>query len=99
MKNKLFNDKKKRTLSLQSEKKRFILKSITKNNVIYKSTRWNSELKLTKFDANNFFNRFVNRCILTGRKNKFNGKFKFSRLTFLKLARSGFINGLTKSSW
>lgn len=44
--------------------------------------------------------KFVNRCILTARKAKFNKNFKnFSRLSFLKLARSGTINGVKKASW
>ena len=99
MKNQLYKDKKKRDFSLKFEKKRFILKSLTKNNNLIKSTRWNTSLNLTKLEANSFFTRTVNRCVLTGRKNKLHNKFRFSRLTFLKLARNGFINGLHKSTW
>jgi len=43
--------------------------------------------------------KFVNRCIFTARRAKFNKNFKkFSRLSFLKLARSGAINGIKKAS-
>jgi ribosomal protein S14 len=34
--------------------------------------------------------------MFTGRKGKFNKEFRFSRLSFLKLARNGFIGGLKK---
>jgi len=41
----------------------------------------------------------VNRCVITNRKAKFNRIFKkFSRLSFLLLARSSVIPGLKKSS-
>ena len=51
-------------------------------------------------DALNYFNktRFVNRCVLTNGKAKYNQTFKiFSRFSFLKLARSGTINGIEKA--
>jgi len=37
--------------------------------------------------------------LLTGRKSKVNKSYKFSRLSFLRLARNGLIVGLKKSSW
>lgn len=99
MKNQLHKDKNKRNFSLKFEKKHFILKSLMKNTNTIKTLRWNTSLKLTSLDLKHSFVKTVNRCILTGRKNKFNKNFKFSRLTFLKLARNGYINGLFKSSW
>jgi len=55
-------------------------------------------LKLSSLSKNK--NRYVNRCILTSRKAKFNRFLKkFSRLSFLKLARLGVVSGLKKSSW
>lgn len=57
-------------------------------------------LKLSNLSINLNKTRFVNRCVLTKRKAKFNKTFKkFSRLSFLRLARSGCIVGLKKSSW
>lgn len=97
MKNQIQKDKNKRNLTLKFENKRIILKSIIKNNNICKTIRWNSELKLTELNSNGHKNRQVNRCILTGRKGKFNKLFRLSRLSFLKFARNGFICGLKKS--
>jgi small subunit ribosomal protein S14 len=97
MKNQIQKDKNKRNLSLKFENKCIILKSIAKNNNITKTTRWNSELKLTDLNANSYKSRLVNRCVLTGRKSKSNGAFRFSRLSFLKFARNGLIAGLKKS--
>ena len=96
MKNQIQKDKNKRILSSKIENKRIILKSIACNNKISKIIRWNCELKLTTLPSNNFKTSIVNRCILTGRKGKFNKEFRFSRLSFLKLARNGFIGGLKK---
>jgi len=43
--------------------------------------------------------KFVSRCILTNSKAKFVRTFKkFSRLSLLRLARSGEISGLKKAS-
>ena len=96
MKNQLNKDKKKRKFSLKNENKKFILKSILKNHCISKTVRWNSNLKFTNTITST---SLVNRCIFTGRKKKINSNFKISRLSFLKLARNGFISGLTKSTW
>lgn len=97
MKNQIQKDKFKRNLNLKFENKRVILKSIAKNNNICKTIRWNSELKLTEINSNSHKNRSVNRCIVTGRKGKFNKFFRFSRLSFLKFTRKGLISGLKKS--
>ena len=99
MKNQLHKDKKKRNLSLQNENKKFILKSISKNNSLPKPIRWNSNLKFTDFLKTNNTIGLVNRCVLTGRKKKVNKNYRLSRLSFLKLARNGFISGLSKSTW
>lgn len=98
MKNQLYKDKNKRILNFKYEQKQIILKSINKNIAVSKPTRWNSSLKFIDFETNSFDTRIVNRCILTGRKNKVN-HFKFSRLSFLKLVRNGLIFGLKKSTW
>jgi ribosomal protein S14 len=62
--------------------------------------KWNAILKLSNLSIKFNKTRFVNRCILTRRKAKFSKIFeKFSRLSFLRLARAGSIVGLKKSSW
>jgi ribosomal protein S14 len=84
----------------QQELNHIILKSIVKNENLSLVLKWNAISKLSTFSANQNKTRFVNRCILTNRKAKFNRIFKkFSRLSFLLLARSGAISGLRKSSW
>lgn len=96
MKNQIQKDKNKRNLNSKIENKRVILKSIIYNNKISKIIRWNCELELTNISSINFKTGIVNRCVFTGRKGKFNKQFRFSRLSFLKLARNGFIGGLKK---
>jgi small subunit ribosomal protein S14 len=39
------------------------------------------------------------RCLQTGRKRAFIGRFKLSRIRFRELASQGMIPGVTKSSW
>jgi len=41
----------------------------------------------------------TNRCTLTGRRKYINKFYRFSRIEFLKLARSGNISNLRKSTW
>ena len=99
MKNKFYKDKKKRHLNLTHETQKDILVSIYKNQKIPVNIRWNSGLKFSnKFCLNNLTSS-INRCVFTGRKKQIHKKFKLSRLSFLKFARNGFINGLRKSSW
>jgi small subunit ribosomal protein S14 len=43
--------------------------------------------------------RLSKRCLATGRKRAYIGRFKLSRIAFRELASNGFIPGVTKSSW
>jgi small subunit ribosomal protein S14 len=43
--------------------------------------------------------RLVNRCLASGRRRGYLRRFKLSRIAFRELALSGFIPGVTKSSW
>jgi len=43
--------------------------------------------------------RKTNRCLLTGRRRGYMGRFKLSRIAFRELASAGMIPGVTKSSW
>jgi ribosomal protein S14 len=93
-------DKKIRKLFNQQELNYVILKSIVKNENLSLIIKWNAISKLSHFSRSHNKTRFINRCILTNGKAKFNKTFKkFSRLSFLRLARSGSISGLKKSSW
>jgi len=100
MKKQTQKDKKLRKSFNQQELNNVILKSIVKNENLSLLIKWNAVLKLSKFLGSQNKTQFVNRCVLTNRKAKFNRIFKkFSRLSFLLLARSGSISGLKKSSW
>jgi ribosomal protein S14 len=100
MRNQIQKDSNIRNFFSKQELTSNILKNITKNKNFALTLKWNATLKLSKLFVNFNKTRFVNRCVLTGRKAKFNKIFKkFSRLSFLRLARSGRIVGLIKSSW
>lgn len=43
--------------------------------------------------------RMSRRCLASGRKRAFIGRFKLSRIAFRELASQGMIPGVTKSSW
>lgn len=93
-------DKKIRKRFNQQEVSSIILKSIVKNENFSLIVKWNAISKLSNFSTSQNKTRFVNRCVLTNRKAKFNRIFKkFSRLKFLLLARAASIPGLKKSSW
>lgn len=100
MKKKLPKDIKIRKFFNQQELNYIILKSVVKNENLPLMVKWNGISKLSDLLGGHNKIRFVNRCILSSSKAKFNRKFKkFSRLSFLSLARAGKISGLKKSSW
>lgn len=90
-------------------RKRITVKNMELNNVILKATilnsnyfkfiYWNSSFKLTDVFEKISKTRIVDRCIVTGRKSKFNKFFRFSRIVFLRLSKLSLILGLKKSSW
>ena len=43
--------------------------------------------------------RCSKRCVQSGRKRAFIGRFKLSRIAFRELASNGMIPGVTKASW
>jgi ribosomal protein S14 len=92
-------EKRNRTARFFIEDNQIILKSIRQNTFIEKPTKLNTTLKISNMTK--YFNkiRFVNRCILTGRKNHVHKLFRFSRLVFLRLARNSDIVSLKKGVW
>lgn len=92
-------DKKNRKQFKFSEHKKLMLKSLRNNTNISKMIRWKSFENLLVFTARSSLSYFSNRCVITGRKKRINKSYSFSRIVFLKLVRSGNINGLKKSSW
>ena len=99
MKNLVQKDKQFRSDVKKFERKRLILKSIIKNTYLADIIRWNAVLKLTKLPSNTSKVYITNRCTLTGRRKYINKFYRFSRIEFLKLARSGKISNLRKSTW
>ena len=80
-------------------KKRMALKKIIKNKKLDLSERFAAQLKLNKLPKNSAKIRVRNRCEITGRPHGYYRKLKMSRIALRKLASSGKIPGMTKSSW
>jgi len=87
----------KRNLVSVYEKKKNIYKSLTNNNNLTKTVRWNADLHSLKRSLSSV--QLTNRCIITGRKNIFNNHYRLSRIIFLKYSRQGLIANLIKSTW
>ena len=97
---KLFaKDKKNRKTTKELELKRFILKQISTNSNFLKTLRWNALDKLSNMQRASSKTVISNRCVRTVNKKTFHKFTNFSRTVFLKLAKSGYISGLRKSSW
>lgn len=99
MKSLIQKDKKRRKLSYKYETNRLILKNIIKNKNLTTTIRWNAVIKLSILPNNSSKIKQSNRCINTGRKKGIVSIFKLSRISFLKIARSGMISGLKKFYW
>nr|YP_010208957.1 ribosomal protein S14 [Skeletonema tropicum]UBA16267.1 ribosomal protein S14 [Skeletonema tropicum] len=100
MKKQMQKDKWIRKLFNKRELNYIILKSIVKNENLSLVIKWNAILKLSSLSGKHNKTKFVSRCVLTNSKAKLNRTFKkFSRLSLLRLARSGTISGLKKASW
>ena len=54
---------------------------------------------LSQLPRNASPSRMSRRCLASGRKRAFIGRFKLSRIAFRELASNGMIPGVTKSSW
>ena len=99
MKKLITKDKKTRKTIKLLELDQFILKQILTNTNFIKTTRWNALFKLTNTPNKSSRTFISNRCTETINKKRFNKFTNFSRIVFLKLAKSGYISGLRKSSW
>ena len=96
MKKILKRSKFKRNLSLMYEKKKKIYKSLSLNNNLIKTSRWNADLNELNRSLGSV--QLTNRCLITGRKNIFSKPYKLSRIIFLKYARNGLVSNLIKST-
>ena len=79
--------------------KRAKLKAIVMDKKTNINERFAATLKLAKLPKNSAKNRIRNRCEITGRPHGYYRKLKMSRIALRKLASSGKIPGMTKSSW
>ena len=86
-------------LSEKFFKKRDKLKKIIMNKKVNLNERFEAALKLAKLPKNSAKIRIRNRCEITGRPHGYYRKLKMSRIALRKLASSGKIPGMTKSSW
>lgn len=99
MKKLLIKDKKLRKSVKFSDKQRFVMKSIFKNSNFSTLIRWKVFLKLKTLGETGSRISLSPKCLLTVNKKKYHKLTFFSRHIFLKLIRSGFISGVTKTSW
>jgi len=99
MKKLIEKDKKIRLTYNKIEKQHFILKSIFNNLNFFVLIRWNAFLKLKHLSSKSSKVSITYRCLNSSNKKRFNKLTTFSRNTFLKLIRTGYISGMQKSSW
>lgn len=99
MKKLVERDKKLRLKFKTSEKKYFILSSISKNNNISLLVRLNAFLMLDYISKKNSKVSANSRCLETINKKNFNKITNFSRYVFLKNIRNGLFSGIKKSAW
>ena len=86
-------------MSKRFDNKREKLKAITRNKKLPLNERFAAQLKLSKLPKNSSKIRIRNRCEITGRPHGVYRKLKISRIALRKMASSGKIPGMTKSSW
>ncbi|KJV55269.1 ribosomal S14p/S29e family protein [Orientia chuto str. Dubai] len=79
--------------------KRQRLKSEIYNKNLSLEERFNLVLKLSNLPRNSSITRIRNRCAETGRPRGYYNQFGLCRNVIRKLAGSGIIPGLRKSSW
>jgi ribosomal protein S14 len=97
---KLFaKDRENRKVIKKSELEHFVLKQISTNSNFLKTIRWNALYKLSNVSKKNSKTIISSRCVKTINKKTFHKFSNFSRMVFLKLAQSGYISGIRKSSW
>ncbi len=92
-------NKKREKLIIKYENKRKEIKKKIKEKNLTKEQKFKLNLELNKLPKNSSPVRFMRRCQITGRARSVYRKFKLSRIILRNFALSGFIPGMTKSSW
>lgn len=96
----IHKDNNNRKIFYRVENQNFIKKVIFHNSNIKNSFKLKSNFELFNSVNSNLFKVSLNsRCVLTGRSSKIAKNLNFSRISFLRLARSGCVPGLHKYSW
>lgn len=99
MKKKIKKNIKQRYLFKNFEKKRLILKIISKNCNFNKKIRFKIKQKWFLFNNNSSITRIKNICILTGRTRSIYRFLKISRIKLRDLASKGLLPGICKFTW
>ena len=86
-------------LSDKFYKKRLKLKKIIMDKKLSLEERFKAQQKLSKLPRNSAKVRVMNRCQITGRPHGVYRKLRISRIALRRMASSGKIPGMTKSSW
>ena len=92
-------NKKRTRLAKKFAAKREALKAQAKDQSLSPEERFNARIKLAQLPRNSAPVRQRLRCILSGRPRGNYRKFQISRVALRKLALSGQIPGMVKSSW
>lgn len=95
----IIKDAKRRNLFAKHEKKRIVLLSITHNQTLPSSVRFNAQLRLSTLPRNSAQNRIRNRCFITGRPRSVYRQWAISRIMLRQLMKTRDIVGLKKASW
>ncbi len=99
MQKKIKKNIKQRYLFKDLEKKKLILKIISKNLNIEKDLRWKLQQKWFFFNQNSSITRIKNICVLTGRSKSVYRLFKISRIQLRKLESECLLPCVSKYSW
>lgn len=92
-------EKKRVRLANKFAAKRIALKAQAKDQTLSPEERFNARIKLAQLPRNSAPVRQRLRCKISGRPRGNYRKFKLSRIALRKLASSGQIPGMVKSSW
>jgi len=92
-------DKKRVRLGKKYAARRTVLKAQAKDPLLSPEERFNARIKLAQLPRNSSPVRQRLRCRISGRPRGNYQKFKLSRVALRKLASTGQIPGMVKSSW
>ena len=95
----LEKNKRRQKLVAKYAGKRQDLLAMSKDQSLNNEERLMARLKLAELPRNSSPTRVRNRCLVSGRPRGYYRKFRMSRIALRKLASSGKVPGVVKSSW